>query len=147
MHPVCNDYGLIYVGICMDTKLTANQAAQRLNLSPKNVKRWLKVGKLNGEKADGKWHVQADRIFEHYLNPNAQMDARLALEQVQDEARHLREVLDNRDSQIESMTQHIERLSQLLAVSHRSLQQITDQYHLLIEDNRKPSFWRRLFSR
>ena len=129
----------------MDTKLTVNQAAQQLNLSSKSVKRWLKRGKLNGEKVDGKWHVQADRIFEHYLNPNPQMDARLALEQVQDEARHLREVLDNRDSQIESMTQHIERLSQLLAVSHRSLQQITDQHQLLIEDNRKPSFWKRLF--
>ena len=129
----------------MDTKLTVNQAAQQLNLSSKSVKRWLKRGKLNGEKVDGKWHVQADRIFEHYLNPNAQMDARLALEQVQDEARHLREVLDNRDSQIESMTQHIERLSQLLAVSHRSLQQVTDQHQLLIEDNRKPSFWKRLF--
>lgn len=129
----------------MDTKLTVNQAAQQLNLSSKSVKHWLKRGKLNGEKVDGKWHVQADRIFEHYLNPNPQMDARLALEQVQDEARHLREVLDNRDSQIESMTQHIERLSQLLAVSHRSLQQVTDQHQLLIEDNRKPSFWKRLF--
>ena len=131
----------------MDTKLTINQAGQRLNLSSKSVKRWLKVGKLNGEKTDGKWHVQADSTFEYYLNANAQMDTQLALEQLQDETRHLRELLDNRDSQIESMTQHIERLSQLLAVSHRSLQQITDQYHLLIEDNRKPSFWKRLFGR
>ncbi len=131
----------------MDTKLTVNQAAQRLNLSPKSVKRWLKVGKLNGEKINGKWHVQADSTFEYYLNANAQMDAQLALEQLQDEARHLRELLDNRDTQIESMYQHIERLSQLLAVSHRSLQQVTDQYQLLIEDNRKPSFWKRLFGR
>ena len=131
----------------MDTKLTVNQAAQRLNLSPKSVKRWLKAGKLNGEKINGKWHVQADSTFEYYLNANAQMDAQLALEQLQDEARHLRELLDNRDTQIESMYQHIERLSQLLAVSHKSLQQVTDQYQLLIEDNRKPSFWKRLFGR
>lgn len=129
----------------MDTKLTVNQAARKLNLSSKNVRHWLKSGKLNGEKVDGKWYVQADAIFDHYLNPNVHMDTQLALEQLQDETRHLRELLDNRDSQIESMNQHIERLSQLLAVSHRSLQQITDQYHLLIEDNRKPSFWKRLF--
>ena len=129
----------------MDTQLTVNQAAQKLNLSSKNVKRWLKSGKLNGEKVDGKWYVQADSIFEHYLNPNVHMDTQLALEQSQDETRHLRELLDNRDKQIESMNQHIERLSQLLAVSHRSLQQVTDQYHLLIEDKRKPSFWKRLF--
>ena len=129
----------------MDTKLTVNQAARKLNLSSKNVRRWLKSGKLNGEKVDGKWYVQADSTFEHYLNPNVQMDTQLALEQLQDETRHLRELLDNRDNQIASMTQHIERLSQLLAVSHRSLQQITDQHHLLIEDNRKPSFWKRLF--
>ena len=129
----------------MDTKLTVNQAAHQLNLSSKSIKRWLKRGKLNGEKVDGKWYVQADSTFEHYLNPNVQMDTQLALEQLQDETRHLRELLDNRDNQIASMTQHIERLSQLLAVSHRSLQQITDQHHLLIEDNRKPSFWKRLF--
>ena len=131
----------------MDTQLTINQAARKLNLSSKNVRRWLKSGKLNGEKVDGKWHVQADAIFEYYLNPNGQMDAKLALEQSQDETRHLRELLDNRDNQIESMTQHIERLSQLLAVSHKSLEQVTDQVQLLIEDNRKPSFWRRLFGR
>ncbi len=131
----------------MDTKLKVNQAAQKLNLSSKSVKHWLKSGKLNGEKVDGKWYVQADAIFEHYLNPNAHMDTQLALEHLQDKTRHLRELLDNRDSQIESMTQHIEHLSQLLAVAHRSLQQITDQHNLLIEDNRKPSFWKRLFGR
>ena len=131
----------------MDTKLTVNQASRRLDLSSKSVRHWLKSGKLNGEKVDGKWYVQTDAIFEHYLNPNAHMNTQLALEQLQDETRHLRQLLDNRDSQIESMTQHIERLSQLLAVSHRSLQQITDQHQLLIEDNRKPSFWKRLFGR
>ena len=131
----------------MDTQLTVNQATRKLNLSSKSVRRWLKSGKLNGEKVDGKWYVQVDTVFEHYLNPNAHMDTQLALEQLQDETRHLRELLDNRDSQIESMTQHIERLAQLLAVSHRSLQQITDQYHLLIEDDRKLSFWKRLFGR
>ena len=129
----------------MDTRLTVNQAAQRLNLSPKSVKRWIKGGKLNGEKVNGKWYVQADRTFEHYLNANVQMDTQLALEQLQDETRYLRELLANRDTQIESMNQHIERLSQLLAVSHRSLQQVTDQSQLLTEDNRKPSFWKRLF--
>ena len=131
----------------MDTQLTVNQAARKLNLSSKNVRRWLKSGKLNGEKVDGKWYVQADAIFEHYLNPNAHMDTQLALEHLQDKTRHLQELLDNRDSQIESMTQHIEHLSQLLAVAHRSLQQITDQHNLLIEDNRKRPFWKRLFGR
>ena len=129
----------------MDTNLTVSQAARKLNLSSKNVRRWLKSGKLNGEKVDGKWYVQADSTFQHYLNPNVHMDTQIALEQLQAETRHLRELLDNRDNQIASMTQHIERLSQLLAVSHRSLQQITDQYHLLIEDKRKPPFWKRLF--
>ena len=145
MNPGCNGSGLICVGIHMDTKLTVNQAAHQLNLSSKSVKRWLKRGKLNGEKVDGKWYVQADSTFEHYLNPNVQMDTQLALEQLKDETRHLRELLASRDSQIESMNQHIERLSQLLAVSHRSLQQVTDQSPPLMEDNRKPSFWKRLF--
>ena len=59
--------------------------------------------------------------------------------------KQLQELLVNRDEQIESMNQQIERLSQLLAVSHRSLQQVTDQSQLLIADNRKSSFWKRLF--
>ena len=129
----------------MEAKLTVNQAAQQLNLSSKSIKHWLKRGKLNGEKVDGKWYVQVDTTFEHYLNPNVQMDTQLALEQLQDETRHLRELLANRDNQIESMNQHVERLSQLLAISHRSLQQVTDEVQLLVEDNRKPSFWKRLF--
>ena len=129
----------------MEAKLTVNQAAQQLNLSSKSVKHWLKGGKLNGEKVNGKWYVQTDSTFAHYLNPNTQMETQLALEQLKDETGHLRELLANRDSQIEAMNQHIERLSQLLAVSHKSLQQVTDQSQLLIEDNRKPSFWKRLF--
>lgn len=128
----------------METKLTVKQAAQKLNLSSKSVKRWLKRGKLNGEKVNRKWRVQADSTFEHYLNADAQADTQLALEQLQDETRHLRQLLANRDNQIESMNQNIERLSQLLAVSHRSLQQVTDRSQLLVEDNRKPSFWKRL---
>ena len=115
-----------------------NQAKRRQALA--------QVTEVNGE-VNGKWHVQADSTFEHYLNPNVHMDTQLALEQLQDETRHLRELLDRRDSQIESMNQHIERLSQLLAVSHRSLQQVADQVQLLIEDDRKPSFWKRLFGR
>ena len=82
----------------MEAKLTINQAAQQLNLSSKSVKHWLKGGKLNGEKVDGKWYVQADTTFEHYLNPNVQMDTQLALEQLQDETRHLRALLASRDS-------------------------------------------------
>ena len=129
----------------MDAKLTVNQASQKLNLSSQSVKHWLKGGKLNGEKVKGKWYVLADSTLEHYLNPSGvQMDTHLALEQLKDETRHLRESLANRDKQIESMNQQIERLSQLLAVSHKSLQQVTDQSQLLIEDNRKPSFWKRL---
>ena len=129
----------------MDTKLTVNQASQQLNLSSKNIKRWLKGGKLNGEKVNGKWYVQADSTFEHYLNASSiQTDIHLAIDQLKGETRHLRESLANRDSQIESMNQQIERLSQLLAISHKSLQQVTDQYRLLIGDNRKLSFWKRL---
>ena len=129
----------------MDAKLTVNQAAQTLNLSPKSVKRWLKGGKLNGAKVNRKWYVQADRTFEHYLNAGSlQMDVQLAIDQLKVETKHLRESLANRDEQIKSMNQQIERLSQLLAISHRSLQQVADQYHLMIADNRKSSFWKRL---
>ena len=129
----------------MDAKLTVNQASQKLNLSSQSVKHWLKGGKLNGEKVKGKWYVQADRTFEHYLNAGSlQMEVQLAIDQLKGETKHLRESLVNRDKQIESMNQQIERLSQLLAISHRSLQQVTDQSQLLIEDNRKLSFWKRL---
>ena len=130
----------------MDTELTIKQAARKLNLSSKNVKRWLKSDKLNGEKIEGKWRVRADSTFEYYRNAGGvQMDSYLSVGQLKEEAKHLRELLASRDEQIESLNQQIERLSQLLAVAHRSLQQVTDQHNLLIEDNRKRSFWKRLF--
>ena len=130
----------------MDTKLTVKRAGRKLNLSSKNVKRWLKNGKLNGEKIQGKWYVQVDTTFEYYRNAGGlQMDIYLSVGQLKGETKHLRELLANRDEQIESMNQQIERLSQLLAVAHRSLQQFTDQHNLLIENNRKRSFWKRLF--
>lgn len=130
----------------MDTKLTVKRAGRKLNLSSKNVKRWLKSGKLNGEKIKGKWYVQADSTFEYYLNAGgARMDIYLSVDQLKEETKHLRELLAKRDEQIESLDQQVERLSQLLAVAHRSLQQVTDQHNLLIEGNRNRSFWKRLF--
>lgn len=123
---------------------TATEASKKLNVSSQTVKRWIQEGKLNGHKENGRWYVQTDdpTFDQHLVNANCS-----SVDHLRDEIRHLRELLERRDRQIESMSQQIDHLSQLLAVSHKSLQQVTDQYHFLIEDHRKPSFWKRLFRR
>ena len=49
--------------------------------------------------------------------------------------------------QLKEKDQQISELHQLLAVSQKSVQQLTEQNQLLLTDNRKPSWWTRLLAR
>ena len=70
-----------------------------------------------------------------------------------DEIKKLFDLLEGKDMQItslthqnESLSQQLDRLSQLLLISHKSIQDLTSQNQLLIEttQQKKPSFWQRL---
>ena len=148
----------------MNTKITMTQASQKLNISPHSVKRWIQQGKLNGEKLKGKWYVIADETFEHHQhirngNPDKQHHTNsehhdhtnsehqtTSDSNLHTENEYLKAFISVKDKQIQSLLEQLDRQSQLLAVAHKSLQQVSEQYQLLT-DYRKSSFWRRLFGR
>jgi excisionase family DNA binding protein len=116
--------------------MTVQQATQHFNVSEKTIRRWIKSGKIKAELVDGKYHVQTD-------GHNDRTDDQTPLiERLQSEVEYLRERLVNRD-------QEIDHLTQLLAVSHKSIGALTEQLdasRLMIDDMRnRPSGWRRLF--
>ena len=131
----------------MDTKISVNESAYQLNISPQSVKRWISEGKLQGIKVKGKWFVVPDDQYEYHLGHNLDTNRHHSnTENLLHKERisKLEIQIETKDRQIESLSQQMDRLSQLLAVSHKSLQQVSEQYQLLT-DNRKRPFWKRIF--
>ena len=118
--------------------------------SPETVKRWIRESRLTGEKIAGKWHVVVDDTFEQYLNSNdmpnehhLNVENRLQRELIS----KMEQQIAVKDKQIESMSQQTDHLSQLLAVAHKSLQQVSEQYQQLEDKRNQPSFFQRLRAR
>lgn len=138
----------------MTTKLTIKEASEALGISIKTVRRRIANGELKAEKIGNKWLVD---ISDQLRANKGQVDDQSELISLRHEIKHqqellartdseatyLRDQLDRRDRQLESMSQQIDHLSQLLAVAHKSLQQVTEKYQLL-EDKRRSSFWQKL---
>lgn len=115
---------------------------QHFEVSEKTIRRWIKQGKLQAEKVDGRWLIEID---DRTPGQYDQSDDRTALiKQLQSEVEHLRlqmkEQLTEKDKQID-------HLQQLLAVSSKSIQQLTEQNTRRLEDKRKRSWWKRILNR
>ena len=126
---IWNDVSVLSVVLNMDTKLSVNDAAHKLDISPQTTKRWINQGKLNGEKIKGKWFVASDELFEHHLVSKTDTNEHHMV----DEIKYLRE--------------QISHLTQLLAVSQKSIQQLAEQNQFLLEDTRRRTWWKRIFRR
>jgi flagellar capping protein FliD len=126
----------------MNTKLSVNEAALKLNISPQSVKRWINQGKLNGEKFNGKWYVIVNEIFEHQLDTNdIHLDTNNGSKDLRDEIQHLRNQLTRCDEQIDALTRSLDQAQQLLAVQTKTNASLTDRLQA-IEDMRHRPWWR-----
>ena len=111
--------------------MTIQEATQHFQVSEKTIRRWIKRGKLSAELIDGRWHVQAD-------GQNDQTPDKAALiGQLQAENAHLRDQLTEKDNQLIRRDEQTDHLQQLLAVSQKSIGQLTEQNQLLLEDTRR----------
>jgi len=142
----------------MDTKLSVNHAAQKLDISPQSVKRWINQNKLNGEKFNGKWYVIPDEKYQSHLNTDdihldtnmIQLDTnnQSYIQHLESEIGHLRDQLERRDTQTESQAQQIDHLTQVVAMSQKNIGALTEQLsdsRQLIEDMRqRKTVWQRL---
>ena len=129
----------------MNTKLSVNEAALKLNISPQSVKRWINQGKLNGEKFNGKWYVIVNEIFEHQLDTNdIHLDTNNGSKDLRDEIQHLRNQLTRRDEQIEALTRSLDQAQQLLAVQTKTNASLTDRLQAIGDMRHRPwwRFWR-----
>ena len=126
----------------MNTKLSANEAALKLNISPQSIKRWINQGKLNGEKFNGKWYVIDNETFRHHLDTKGHhVDTNDGSKDLRDEIKHLRVQLTCRDDQIDALTQQNDHLTQLLAIQTKTNALLTDRLQA-IEDIRHRPWWR-----
>ena len=44
----------------MTTTVTISEATERLSISSRTIHRWIRNGKVNAEKVDGKWYIDID---------------------------------------------------------------------------------------
>ena len=143
-------------GTHMNDTISITEAAKRFSVSQETVKRWLRKEKLEGYKDEGKWYVKTNNDnFEQQLTHRCVSDEHHNEQEKEkkDEIKKLFDLLEGKDMQItsltnqnESLSQQLDRLSQLLLISHKSIQDLTSQNQLLIETSqqKKPSLWQRL---
>jgi len=113
--------------------MTIQEATQHFQVSEKTIRRWIKRGKLSAELIDGRWHVQAD-------GQNDQTPDKAALiGQLQAENAHLRDQLTEKDNQLIRRDEQTDHLQQLLAVSQKSIGQLTEQNQFLLEPLFRPN--------
>ena len=115
------------------THMTIKEAAAHHGVSDKTIRRWIKIGRLNAEQINGRWHVQLDTQQDSVQDtdpPNDPPDVQTSepnsalVDQMQSEITHLRDQLQGRDTQIDHLTQ-------LLAMQ-------TNQNTLLVEQLNPP---------
>ena len=104
--------------------MTIQDAAKYLHRSERTIRRKVKEGSLKAELVNGRWNVHID------VTNDMSSDNLALIEQVQSENEYLRTQL--------------EHSQQLLAVSQKSIQQLTEQNQLLLEDQRHRPWFRRL---
>ncbi len=72
------------------------------------------------------------------VHTQAEHSSEQLITQLTSENTHLRDQVTEKDKQID-------HLQQLLAVSQKSIQQLTEQNQLLLHDTRKRTWWKRIF--
>ena len=122
---------------CNMEKITASAAAQHFKVTSQTIRRWIQLEKLTGYKSNGQWYVEIDK--ESHATDVQQNNKDIATQQLQDEVKHLRQLLDERGNEVKE-------LHQIIAMEQKSIQQLTKQNQLLLEDKSHP-WWKRIFHR
>ena len=116
-------------------RMTASEAATHFKVSSQTIRRWIQSGKLNGFKENEQWFVEID---EQHHATSVEHGVAHDVEYLRDEIKHLRELLERRDKDTQ-------QLHQIVATQQKSLDKLTEQNQLLLEDTRrKPSLWHRI---
>ena len=129
----------------MTTQLTIQDAMKHFNVSERTIRRWIKQGKVNAEKIGGRYFIDVD--LKDSMTDDRTPDKAALIGQLQAENAHLRDQLTEKDNQLIRRDEQTDHLQQLLAVSQKSIQQLTEQNQFLLEDTRRRTWWKRIFRR
>ena len=117
----------------MDTPyISVAEAARKLKISDRAVRQWIHSGKLEAERNGRAWQILASSLGN---GSSSEVDFPIT-SQMQSEIDHLRNELAAKNRQLESLTQSLSHAHQLVAISQKSIQQLTEQNQLLLEDRR-----------
>ena len=135
-------FGIAYMTILpletsMEEWVTIQEAVDRLGMSERTLRRHIANKKIKSCLDNGRRLVCVTED-DNEVSDDMSVD--------------MQQILDEKDSRIEQLVKQneqleiqVDRLTQLLAMAHKSIQQLTDQNQLLLEDHRqKLSWWRKM---
>lgn len=150
----------------MTRQLSLQDAAQHFNVSERTIRRRIKQGTLKADLLDGRYLVCVDsdmtldkpdvNVLSCQLE-RADFEVQHLTKQVEEKTNQILyfqalltekdKQLARRDDQMESLTDALNHAHQLVAISQKSIQQLTEQNQLLLEDqrHRKLPVWKRVF--
>jgi len=116
--------------------LTITEAVKVMNVSERALRYRISRGTIESKKEDGKRVVLVEV-------PKTMHET--APEALQEKTERIADL----QQQVENLQDHVDKLTQLLAVGQKSIQQLTEQNQFLLEDTRqkKLSFWKRILGR
>ena len=134
--------------------MSTPQAAEHFGVNIKTIRRWISNGKLFAEMVDGRWHVHIEGHDVPHESQNGTDNGKhlqVQLKRADSENQLLRDQLNLKDQQIESLIQQLDHSQQITAFSQKNVTMLSEQLddsRQLIEEmrNRKP-FWKRFFKR
>ena len=129
----------------MTTQLTIQDAMKHFNVSERTIRRWIKQGKVDAEKIGGRYFIDVD--LKDSMADDRTPDKAALIGQLQAENAHLRDQLTEKDNQLIRRDEQTDHLQQLLAVSQKSIGQLTEQNQFLLEDTRRRTWWKQIFRR
>jgi excisionase family DNA binding protein len=115
----------------MTTTISVKEYAQKHGVSVETVRRRIRQGKLQTE-FDGHQY----RIYD-----NPQQSATSSPQHLIEKTSNLQVQLETAHAQINDYREQIAELHQLLAISQKNINQITEQNQLLLEDLRPKRRW------
>ena len=112
----------------MDNWIDVSEAAERLGISERQVRNWIKDGKLKAEKSNGKWHI--DGSLEVTEGNRAESDN-------SDEVEWLRQQVEELQAELSETRKRSDTIIMQLSKQ-------LDKQMLMLEDMRNRSLWRRI---
>ena len=122
----------------MTKQMSIQDAAKHFNVSDRTIRRWIKSGRLYAQLINGKYCVDIE--LTNHLTSDLTDDNVELVDQLRSEVERMAKLLERKDEQ----TDH---LQQLLAVSQKSIGQLTEQNQFLLEDTRRRTWWKQIFRR